>query len=248
MRFSPGIWPVLGLVVALAGGAIAWSAVLPVPVPRVAEAGQAREDATDEVTTIAAAPVALDTLPEVLLQLLPRLPEADATRLRRRATRWQTWSPEARAAFAERVAAWQALPPAERAARREAWQALQALPAEQRARVLDMARAYAHKPATEQEARRQRFAALDADVRRGWRLGPALGADYAVLHPLLAQVPAEQHAPLLAILQSMTSAQRVQLGVLAQRTPPQDRDILRLDLIATPAARRQHWLWEQLER
>ncbi|WP_167285297.1 DUF3106 domain-containing protein [Marilutibacter alkalisoli] len=193
-------------------------------------------------------PVSLDGLPEAVSRLLQQLPDENARRLRRHATLWQGWTPAMRAAFAERASEWDALPAAQRAARRETWQALQALPQAQREQVVGMAREFAHKPQVEQDALRQRFAGLEPGARRGWLLGPVLGADYPTLHPLLAQLPAGQHAPLMAVLQSMTAAQRVQLGVLVQRTPPQDRDALRLELIATPPERRQHWLWEQLDR
>ncbi|MCF7221584.1 DUF3106 domain-containing protein [Marilutibacter chinensis] len=221
----------------------------PSPMPTaVAEHVEGAESGHPDTATTAVAPVSLDALPEPLARLLPQMPEPDAMRLRRRATRWQAWPPQAHAAFAERAAAWDALTWEQRARRREAWQAWQALPDEQRERVRGIADGFAQRPKAEQDDLRMRFAALPQEQRRGWLLGPMLGADYPALHPLLAQLPAEQQRPLLDVLRSMTAAQRRQLGVLVQRTPPQARDALRLELIATPADRRQQWLWDRLGR
>lgn len=97
-------------------------------------------------------------------------------------------------------------------------------------------------PEAEQQAVRQRFAALDTSTQRGWLLGPDLGADYPKLHPLLAQLPAEQHAPLLVALRVMGAAERADLARLAQRLPPQQRADLLRGLLATPVADRGAWL------
>ncbi len=195
------------------------------------------------------APVAgAAALPEGVDTLLETLPPAQRAVLRQRVERWQSWTPEARAAFAERAASWDALPPLERGRRREAWHAWRALPPMQREQVGGMSREFAARPVEEREALRARFQALDTSVQRGWLLGPVLGADYWRLHGLLAQVPVDQRAPLLEVLAAMTAAQRAQLYVLVQRTAPQDRDALRRELLATPAGRRQQWLWEQLDR
>ncbi|HEX2083840.1 MAG TPA: hypothetical protein VHF86_10210, partial [Xanthomonadaceae bacterium] len=95
---------------------------------------------------------------------------------------------------------------------------------------------------------RARFAQLDESRRHGWLLGPQLGADWERLQPLLMQVPAGQREPLLAALRGMSAQQRADLGVLAQRTPPQDRDRLRRELLAQRPADRGRWLVEQLDR
>ena len=189
-----------------------------------------------------------EALSEATRAQLEALPPAQRVIVEQRVERWQAWSPEERAAFAERAASWDALPAAERGRRREAWVAWRALPAMQREQVGGMSREFAARPVAEREALRARYRELDGSVRHGWRLGPVLGADYWRLHGLLAQVPARQREPLLQVLRDMTAAQRAQLSVLTQRTPPQERDGLRRDLIATPPARRQEWLWEQLDR
>lgn len=230
---------------ALVAAATAASTPLPDAVPTTPDND---DRGAVEATAAPTVPVSLDMLPAPLGELLSRLPDADAMRLRRHAVRWQAWSPPQRQAFAARVAAWDELDADARAQRREAWQAWRALPEPQRERIATMASGFAQRPEAERVELRKRFAGLPQEQRRGWLLGPALGADYPRLHPLLAQLPAEQQAPLLDVLHSMSAAQRQQLGVLVQRTPPQARDGLRQALIATPAERRQQWLWEQLER
>ncbi|WP_170288256.1 DUF3106 domain-containing protein [Marilutibacter maris] len=252
-----GLMAVAGIVAA--GGLAGVPTLAATPLPGGTAASTAtpvdhddRDDrAAGAVATTAVAPVSpvsLDALPAPLAELLSRLPEADAMRLRRHAVRWQAWSPPQRAAFAERVVGWDGLDADTRGGRREAWHAWQALPEPQRERLGEMARGFAQRPEAERAELRKRFAALPREQRRGWLLGPALGADYPLLHPLLAQLPAEQQAPLLDVLHSMSAAQRRQLGVLVQRTPPQARDALRRELIATPGERLQQWLWERLER
>jgi hypothetical protein len=98
-----------------------------------------------------------------------------------------------------------------------------------------------------QASRRARFEALDASERSGWQLGPVLGADYPQLHALLAQVPQAQHDLLLATLRAMSPGERADLAVLAQRTPPQDREALRRDLLSTAQSQRAQWLRRRVD-
>jgi hypothetical protein len=79
-------------------------------------------------------------------------------------------------------------------------------------------------------------------------LGPALGADYPKLQPLLAQLPEAEHAPLLAALQAMDAVERADLAVLAQRVPPQERAALRRALLSTSVGNRGAWLRTRLEQ
>lgn len=187
-------------------------------------------------------------LPDALRTRVDRLPAAEREALYRRAATLRAMSPAQRAAFERRVAQWHALPSAERRERRDRWQAWQALPAGERARVLQARTAFDALPVQAQLDLRARYAQLDDTQRRGWLLGPALGGDWQRLQPLLQQVPPAQRAPLLAALRAMTAQQRADLGVLAQRTPPQGRDGLRRALLAQPAAGRGAWLVMQLER
>jgi len=119
------------------------------------------------------------------------------------------------------------------------WTRLGALEqAQLRAAAVDL---QARDPAAQAQLR-ARFLALDAMERRGWRLGPALGADYAVLQPLVGFVPEDEREPLLATLQALTPAQRAQLGALALRTPPAERERLRRELLAIAPEQRGTWL------
>jgi len=180
--------------------------------------------------------------------VLPRLRPDQRAELQEHAARWSGWSAAERRAFAARASAWDALSPAERGRRRERFQAWQALSSAEQARVRAAARQFATLPPDRRQALRAQFDALDRSERRGWLLGPSLGADYPALQPLLAQVPAAEHADLLRVLRAMDPRQRRDLAVLVQRTPPQERPRLRRELVSTAAADREEWLWERLHR
>ena len=191
-----------------------------------------------------ATPPVLDDFDDVL----PRLQPERRAGLQRHAERWAGWTESERAAFEQRAAEWDALPAAERGALRERYRAASALPARDRDRVRTAARWLEALPPDRQQALRDEFQALDASVRRGWLLGPDLGADYTALQPLLAQVPVAEHDEILRVLRGMTARQRKDLAVLVQRTPPQERAQLRRELVSTAAARRDDWLWDRLHR
>lgn len=191
-----------------------------------------------------------------LLGMLPQLlaasgPEtlAEARALQdQRAVRLQAMSSEQRMQFGQRLAEWKALPLAEREDRRARYQAWLQLEEAERLRLRAVAAEIATFPPQRQQALRAQFDALDASQRRGWRLGPALGADYEKLQPLLAFVPPAQRLPLLASLRAMTAEQRAGLAALAQRTPPQDRQALRAELLAQPEGQLEAWLQRKLAR
>lgn len=181
-------------------------------------------------------------------ELLQRLPPDLREQLQQRQAQWAGWSAQEREAFAQRVDDWEQRDPQARAREREhyaAWQALDSIDRE----LVQAARARHAALAPAAQARlRETFEALDAHVRRGWLLGPRLGADYPALQPLLAQVPADQRAPLLQVLREMTPPQRTDLAVLLQRTPAEERDALRRGLLSTSEANRGAWLRLRLER
>lgn len=151
-------------------------------------------------------------------------------------------SPSDRAALDRRAADWEALPEPMRRARRDAWLAWRALPADERARMRAAREAYLALPVADQQALRARFDALDAGIRRGWLLGPVLGADWPQLHALFAQVAPGERDALLDALRALPPQARADLGVLAQRTPPQERADLRAALMAQPPGQRAAWL------
>jgi hypothetical protein len=187
-------------------------------------------------------------LPAQLQAALPQLPPSLQRQLQARDAAWTALSADARAALHQRIEAWDALPASQRRAQREHWQAWQALPADQKLAVRAAALAFAALPADRQQALRAQYAQRDATQRHGWLLGPALGAAFEGLQPLLLQVPPAQRAPLLGALYAMTPAERADLVVLAQRTPPQQRDALRRGLLSTSEANRGAWLQAQLDR
>lgn len=163
-----------------------------------------------------------------------------------RAARLQAMSPEQRLQFGRHLAEWKALPLAAREDRRARYQAWLELEEAERLRLRAVAMEVGAFPAQRQQALRAQFEALDASQRRGWRLGPALGPDYEKLQPLLAYVPHAQRLPLLAALRAMNAQQRAGLAVLVQRTPPQDRQALRAELLAQPRMQLEGWLQQKL--
>ena len=187
-------------------------------------------------------------LPPELSRQLARMPEVLQQQVREREARLTAMTPDAQAALQARRARWDALPPAERARLREHWAAWVALPASQQQALRDAATAYAALPPDRQRELRSAFAELSADAQRGWLLGPAVGAWWPQLQPLLMQVPARERAGLLATLQAMPASQLEDLAVLAQRTPPQERNVLRHELMQTTADNRAAWLALRLER
>jgi hypothetical protein len=188
------------------------------------------------------------SLPPGLLERAQALPSPTGAELQRHAAMLATMTPEQREAFRQRVAQWDAQVPALQRQRREAWQAWLALPVVERERLQAEATTYATLPDEKRQALRAQYDALDGSDRRGWLLGPVLGADYPKLHALVAQVPAAQRDALLAALRGLSPDGRADLAVLAQRTPPQERDALRRQLLAVPAPRRDRWLRDRLQQ
>lgn len=187
-------------------------------------------------------------LPPTLERLLPTLAPAQRAEVLARDARWRALTSVQQQALQQRMARWHALPAAVQAGRREQWQAWRALPRDQQVQLRSAAAAFAALPESERRLLHERFDALDRSEQRGWMLGPVLGADYVRLQPLLAQVPAQEREPLLALLQAMTPAERSDLAVLAQRVAPQQRDALRRGLLATNAGNRAAWLRLRLEQ
>ncbi|HEY5780761.1 MAG TPA: DUF3106 domain-containing protein [Lysobacter sp.] len=180
--------------------------------------------------------------------ILPSLPAEARLVLQSRAERWVKWTPAERGAFESRLRTWEAQPPAERAELRERYAAWRTLTPAERQEVQAAMQRYAALPPDQQLALHQEFDAMDRSQRRGWLLGPVLGADYAALQPLLAQLPHDEHRSMLQVLRTMTPLQRADLSVLVQRTPPQERAALRRELLSTAPINRDDWLRQRLAR
>lgn len=168
--------------------------------------------------------------------------------VRQREAMLERLTPQQRREFGQRLAAWNALPRAEREARRQRYLAWKQLAPSERAELRALAMQVAAFPPERRQALRAQFDTLDEVQRRGWRLGPTLGRDYAALFPLLAYVPASQQQPLLARLRLLDAEQRADLAVLVQRTPPQERAELRSELVAIPQATLAVWLKRKLDQ
>lgn len=145
------------------------------------------------------------------------------------------------------AADWAAMGPARQRDLRARYAAWRALPETERQRVRQAAARVATLPPGERDALYRRFQQQDRLFRDGWRLGPQLGAQYPRLHPLLGYVPAAQRAPLLALLHQLDADQLAQLGLIVQRTPPQEQAELRTQLLALDAPARTQWLRRNAE-
>lgn len=177
---------------------------------------------------------------------LPVRPADDQVRVRESGA--IALDPSQGARLKQRVKDWDARPVEERRERRARYAAWRALTAAERAQLRAMSEQLASFDAERQRALRSQFEALDQSEQRAWRLGPHLGARYGALQPLLAYVAPDQRAALLAMLRSMPVGQHEDLAVLVQRTPPQQRQALRKDLLALPANQRGAWLRQRLAR
>ena len=97
------------------------------------------------------------------------------------------------------------------------------------------------------ERLRARFDALPADSRHGWWLGPELGRHWPRVAPLFAFAPEGQRAALLDLLRAAGTEDIDALERLAQITPPEERDALRLDLLRVPLAERRAWMLAKVQ-
>jgi len=142
-------------------------------------------------------------------------------------------------------AAFAQLRPEQQRQRRADYAAWKALPEGERDRIRQAAARFAALPAAQQQRLREQFQAQDQSFRDGWRLGPQLGMQFPKLHGLFGLVPPEQREAALAVLRQLSDAQLTQLALVAQRTPPQERDAVRSAFLAVPAAGRDAWLKRQ---
>lgn len=150
-------------------------------------------------------------------------------------------------ALAQRRQRWDALPPHARGAQRGAWQAWRSLPAAERVRLRATGMRWGMLADDERVALLARFDALPADARRGWWLGPEMGRHWPRVAPLFAFAPEAERVALLALLRGADSEDIDALERLAQITPPEERDALRLDLLRVPAAERRAWMLAKVQ-
>jgi hypothetical protein len=141
-----------------------------------------------------------------------------------------------------------ALDPAQLRELRSRYAQWQALPESERTRIREAARRVAALPAAQQQALRARFEEQDQRFRDGWRLGPQLGQQFPKLQGLFGYLPVEQREPALAALRQLNDGQLAQLTLIAQRTPPQERDQVRDQFLGLAPAARDAWLRENVVR
>jgi DNA-directed RNA polymerase specialized sigma24 family protein len=193
------------------------------------------------------APVAaFQNLPQAQRALLaplagawPGLEPETMQRLQANAAHWLSLDAAGREALVATMRAWDGLPAADRAQRRGPFAAWQSLSADERRRVQAVADALAALSPEQQQALRDGFEKLPPDQRQDWWLGPEIGPGFAQLRPLFAFVPEDERTALLALLRALSPEARADLAVLARRLPANQRESLRRDLMAAPAAERE---------
>lgn len=179
---------------------------------------------------------------------LPALSADVQDTLQQRRWRLDALPPPQRAAFVQRMAVWDALPREQREDRRARYVAWLELDDVQRMHVQAAAEEISALPPEQQAALRSRFDTVDEMQRRGWRLGPALGADYPRLQPLFGFVPEAERGATISLLRQLDAEQRNDLAVLAQRIPPQQRAAFRQEFLTVPATARSAWLRERRDQ
>lgn len=197
---------------------------------------------------------AFETLPAPQRQLLaplaaawPGLAPETRERLKANAAHWLALDAEHRRALQQRMRDWDALPAAERARLRGPFAAWQALSLGEREQVRAAAARWATLTPGQQQALRDAFESLPSDRRQDWWLGPEIGAGFADLRPLFAFVPAADRQALLVMLRDLSPAARADLALLARRLPAHQRETLRRELIAAPAAERDAIIRKRLD-
>lgn len=146
------------------------------------------------------------------------------------------------------VTPWQQLSPEQKRQRRSEYAAWRAMSEPERARVRQAAERFAALPLAKQQELRDQFTAQDQAFRDGWRLGPLLGEHFSRLQGMFGYVPENQRDATLAMLRQLTPAQVSQLTLVAQRTPPQQRDAVRTEFLSVAPAQRDAWLARQVGR
>ncbi len=169
----------------------------------------------------------------------PGLEPATLQRLQANAAHWLSLDPAERDALAVTMRTWDSLPAAERARRRGPFAAWESLSPDERRRVRAVAASLGGLIPAQRQALRDGYEKLPADQRQDWWLGPEIGAGFAQLRPLFAFVPEDERSTLLSLLRELSPEARVDLALLARRLPANQRESLRRDLVAAPAAERE---------
>jgi len=161
---------------------------------------------------------------------------------------WQSRTPAQRDALRKRVSRWDRLSATERARQRTPFEAWLQLGTVDRERLRLIAGHVAKLPVVEQTLLREQFAALPADEQRLWWLGPAMGQELMPIAALFAYMPEAERPALLLALRGLDADARHDLALLSPRLNEAQRQRLRRDLLAAPAAQRAALISRQLAR
>ena len=166
-----------------------------------------------------------------------------------RDAQWQAMTPAQQQALRQRIAAWDAMPPAQRRERRDALAGVAGAaaggsPAGSRRR--HRVRGAGRCRAAARCARNSRNS-MPATTTAGCS-GPRWAAVRAGCSRCCCRCRRRSACRCWTALRALTPAQRADLGVLAQRTPPLQRDALRRAAVVHRAVNRGGWLQSQLAR
>lgn len=151
-------------------------------------------------------------------------------------------------ALVARMRAFDALPAHERGRRRGAWAAWRSLDPAERVRLRQTAGRWQALSPEARQALRSAFDAAPHDLRHGGWLGPRLARNWPRVAPLFGFVAPAQRPQLLQLLAVATPEDIDAYERLAQSTPPERREEVRVALLQVPAAQRRAWMLEQLQR
>jgi hypothetical protein len=174
----------------------------------------------------------------------PALDAASQADLLANAEAWASYDTARRETLRTAYAAWVQRPALERSALRAAHAEWKALDAGEREALTATAAVLAALPVEAQQAQRAAFAALDAQSQRDWALGPRLGTQLPGLRPLLAFVPANEQAALIAALEALGEPTRAALAARVATMGTAQRAALRGKVLAAPADARPGLLAE----
>ena len=175
------------------------------------------------------------------------LDAAQRERLRRNTRHWLGLDAAQRAALTARLAAWDTLPPAQRTQTRAHAEAWERMDESQRARLRASRATLQAMAPVERDAMHAAFEQLGTSERRNLLVAQDELALAEVAQQAFAFVPPEERTATLDMLRGLLPAERLRLATLARRIGPDQRAVLRRELLAKPRSERGAYLRARLE-
>ncbi len=173
-----------------------------------------------------------------------RLPPEEAARIAGNARAWLDAGPEQREILRQRHQTWLQQPPTERAAARQRLQAWQSFDSAQQESVLAAAKRFAAMTPAEREQLTQRFRNMDAERQLAFLMPADQRAAVVMAQRLFPFVDLGQRDATLRMLMDLGADGRSLLERRARRMSPQQRELLRTELLNLSTEERQRRLAE----